>query len=158
MNVRPAALSALLAALAAAPGYSRAATPVPMGPPAPGECVIGSKDCGALAVAEGALMALGRSPAEGAAGAEGEKTSESKAPPSAPEVPDEPEADLAAIGGQIIRPPLAAVADRAPIESKPEAAAPASRGAAAEAAGLSFLQTIRAQKKMADLEKRTLGQ
>ncbi len=156
MNVRRAAFAALLASLATAPGHSRAAaTPVPMGPPAPGECVVGSKDCGAFAVAEGALMDLGQSPADGVPG---KGPPERKTPPSAPKVPDEPEADLAAIGGEIIHPPLAAATVRAPIELKPGAAASSSRGPATEAASLSFLQTIRAQKKMDALEKRTLGQ
>lgn len=146
MNTPLFAFAALVSALAAAPAFSQAAEPmipIPMGPAASGQCVIGSEGCGLARgaamdpVGEAALVGLGQRAVPTLGGDAAAKAAERKAAAAAIKIPDASDAadsatDLVAIGGQIINP----LASQTPFRS----ATGMSLGASAAAAEASSLR------------------
>jgi hypothetical protein len=116
MNAPRFAAAALISALAA-PAFAQTAalTPIPVGPAAAGQCVIGSESCGLARgaamdpVGEAALVGLGQSMVPPLGGdSSGRSAADKKTAPSTktPDLSESADAgtDLVAIGGQIINP------------------------------------------------------
>ena len=106
------ALAALLS-LAAAPAFSEPLVPVPMGPAASGQCVIGSEGCGLARgaamdpVSEAVIVGLGQRAVPtigGEASAKAAKMAAAAAKPANTGDAAADSTDLVAIGGQIINP------------------------------------------------------